>query len=86
MVLAPVLGLEMLGWQTRLAVAMPYSVRKETFQRHFLNRSVAALPSDPPFAATFEHQVKGMAGMTQIEHQSLPLLHSNRKSLVEQGK
>jgi len=75
MVFAPVLSLEVLGWQTRLAIAMPYSVRKETFQRHFLNRSIAVFPSDPPFAATFEHQAGWMIGMTETQCQSLPVLH-----------
>ena len=55
MILAAVVGLEALGGETRLAVAVPDSIGEEAFQRYFLERGSALPPSTSAAAAAFEH-------------------------------
>lgn len=55
MILATVLHLEVLRRQTRLAIAMPYPIGKETFQWDFLNISLFHPTSETGLTATFEH-------------------------------
>ncbi len=54
MVLAAVLGLEVLGWEAGLAVAVPDLVGEEAFEGDFLEGGVATAASTASVAA-FEH-------------------------------
>ena len=75
MIFASILGLEMLGWQTRLTVAVPYSIRKEAFQWHLLDRSVASSRSNSPFTAAFEHRATESTDIAVFVYELLPSLH-----------
>ena len=55
MVPASVLGLESLGWQSRIAAAVPYSVGEETSERNFLDE---ASFTNSASATAFEHDVE----------------------------
>ena len=55
MILAAVLGLEFLGWETRVAVAVPNAVREEAFEGDFLDGGVVAATSEATSAAASKH-------------------------------
>lgn len=56
MILAAILGLEVLCWETGITVALPNAVRKETFQGHLGGPSMAATVStSQPFTTASEH-------------------------------
>ena len=56
MILAAVLGLEVLCWETRIAVALPDAVGKETLQGDLDGASITAtIFTSKPFTAASEH-------------------------------
>lgn len=55
MILASVLDLKVLRWQTGLAIAMPYRIGEQTFQGDFMHASGPASSSESAFVAAFEH-------------------------------
>lgn len=55
MILAAVLGLEVLGWETGIAVALPNAIGKETLQGHLGGPSIAATVSTSKPSTASEH-------------------------------
>ena len=61
MILSTILGLEVLCWQARIAVALPDAIGEETFLQRYLDclsftlLVLASASASKPFTAAFEH-------------------------------
>lgn len=74
MILPSVLSLEVLRRQTRVAIALPDSIREESSQRDLFHNSEIASPSSAAFTTASEHDEFRRGGLETWCSQSADLL------------